>query len=81
MLLRYDGTPVLQFFKEKLKEQIEEDIKPKNSIINQGTDRYAEMSAGLDAKIYFDLLSYETQREGIYIIDQPEDNVSQSAIG
>ena len=80
MLLRYDGTPVLQFFKEKLKEQIEEDIKPKNSIINQGTDRYAEMSAGLDAKIYFDLLSYETQREGVYIIDQPEDNVSQSAI-
>ena len=33
-----------------------------------------------DAKIYFDLLSYEMQQDGIYIIDQPEDNISQNAI-
>lgn len=43
-------------------------------------DKYSEMSSGLDAKIYFDLLSYEMQRDGIYIIDQPEDNISQSSI-
>ena len=43
-------------------------------------DKYAELSSGLDAKIYFDLLSYETLQDGIYIIDQPEDNISQSAI-
>lgn len=80
MLLRYDETPVLQFLKMALNSIMDEDFAPKNSIIYQGTDQYAEMSSGLDAKIYFDLLSYETHRDGIYIIDQPEDNISQSAI-
>ncbi|WP_455646967.1 hypothetical protein, partial [Leuconostoc sp.] len=44
------------------------------------TDKYAEMSSGLDAKIYFDLLCSEMQHDGIYLIDQPEDNISQKAI-
>ena len=38
------------------------------------------MSAGLNAQIYYDLLSYESNKDGIYIIDQPEDNVSQISI-
>lgn len=80
MLLKYDETPVLQFFGNSLHALIEEDLQPKNSIIYQGMDKYAELSSGLDAKIYFDLLSYETLQDGIYIIDQPEDNISQSAI-
>ena len=80
ILLRYDNSPVLEFFRNALHELIEEDLKPKNAIIYQGMDKYAEMSSGLDAKIYFDLLSYETASDGIYIIDQPEDNISQSAI-
>lgn len=80
ILLRYDETSVLQFFKIVLNSIMDDDFAPKNSIIFQGMDKYAEMSSGLDAKIYFDLLSYETHRDGIYIIDQPEDNISQSAI-
>lgn len=81
MLLRYDyNIPVLQFFEEKLLEQINNDFQAKNSIIYQGMDKYVEMSSGLDAKIYFDLLAYESIKNGIYIIDQPEDNISQSAI-
>ena len=79
-LLKYDNTPVLQFFSNALHTLIEADLRPKNSIIYQGMDKYAEMSSGLDAKIYFDLLSYEMQQDGIYIIDQPEDNISQNAI-
>lgn len=79
-LLRYDDTSVLQFLDNVLHEQIAEDLKPQNAIIYHGMDKYEEMSAGLDAKIYFDLLSYESSRDGIYIIDQPEDNISQSAI-
>ena len=59
---------------------INEDLKSKNSIINQGKDKYQELSAGFNSKIYFDLLSYETRRDGVYIIDQPEDNVSQKSI-
>lgn len=80
MLLRYDNSPVLQFVGNALRIQIEADLQPKHSIIFQGMDKYAEMSAGLDAKVYFDLLAYEMQRDGIYLIDQPEDNISQSAI-
>jgi len=81
ILLRYDeGTEVIQFLKNSLSNIIAEDFKPKNTIIYKGTDKYAEMSSGLDAKIYFDILSYETSRDGIYIIDQPEDNISQNAI-
>ncbi|SHM63650.1 hypothetical protein SAMN02746066_02706 [Anaerosporobacter mobilis DSM 15930] len=81
ILLRYDPTvPVLQFLKSSLDNIINEDLSQKNTIICEGTDKYAEMSSGLDAKVYFDILSYETTKDGIYIIDQPEDNISQSAI-
>lgn len=80
-LLRYDeSVPVLKFFEERLREAFVNDFQIKNSIIYQGMDKYVDLSSGLDAKIYFDLLSYENSREGIYIIDQPEDNISQSAI-
>lgn len=80
MLLRYDDTDVLQFFKSAINTVLDQDFSPKYSIISQGADKYAEMSSGLDSKIYFDLLCSETQRDGVYLIDQPEDNISQKAI-
>ena len=80
MLLRYDDSEVLQFLKSSMREILDQDFSPKYSIINQGTDKFAEMSSGLDAKIYFDLLCSEMQHDGIYLIDQPEDNISQKAI-
>ena len=79
-LLKYDGTPVLQFFKEALIKSFEDDFTPKQTIILSESDKTEELSAGLNAKIYFDLLSYENSIDGVYIIDQPEDNVSQPAI-
>lgn len=80
MLLRYDDTEVLQFFKSAINEVLNQDFSAKYSIISQGTDKYAEMSSGLDSKIYFDLLCSETHHDGVYLIDQPEDNISQKAI-
>lgn len=80
-LLRYDGsTPVLHFFKETLIESFEEDFTLKKTITLKELDKTEELSAGLNAKIYFDLLSYENNLDGVYIIDQPEDNVSQPSI-
>ena len=79
-LLKYDGTPVLQFFREALIKSFEDDFAPKQTIILRESDKTEELSAGLNAKIYFDLLSYENSMDGVYIIDQPEDNVSQPAI-
>lgn len=52
----------------------------KYTITQAGKDRTQELSSGLDAQIYFDILSYETSHGGMYIIDQPEDNISQKAI-
>ena len=81
ILLRYDEEqPVLQFLREALIGKITEDLRPQRAIINQGQDKFNELSSGMNSKIYFDLLTYETQRDGIYIIDQPEDNVSQKSI-
>ncbi len=81
IMLRYDNTePSLQFFRKALQDAFAPDFTPKHTIVFQGMDKSEELSAGLDAKIYFDVLSYENTRDGIYIIDQPEDNVSQPAI-
>lgn len=80
-LLKYDGfTPVLQFFKDELIKSFKEDFVSKQTITLKELEKTAELSAGLNAKIYFDLLSYENNLDGIYIIDQPEDNVSQPSI-
>ena len=80
-LLKYDNVaPVLQFFKNALVESFDSDFKFKSTITLQTAGITEELSAGLNAKIYFDLLSYENSLDGIYIIDQPEDNVSQPSI-
>lgn len=80
-LLNVDSSiPLLQFMKQAMIQQLDEDLKAEYSIIVDGEDRYKQMSSGINAKTYFDLLSYETAQDGLYIIDQPEDNISQSAI-
>lgn len=78
----YNGLPAgaLDEFKRRVSDILKEDFKQKYTIIEKGMDRTKELSAGFNSKIYFDLLSYEDSRGGIYIIDQPEDNISQKAI-
>lgn len=80
-LLKYDNvTPTLQFLKKALIDSFEADFAIKSTITLKTSGATEELSAGLNAKIYFDLLSYENNLDGIYIIDQPEDNVSQPSI-
>lgn len=80
-LLKYnDGIPVLDFMKRALVESFDGDFRSKQIINLESSDKTEELSSGLNAKIYFDLLSYEGRMDGVYIIDQPEDNVSQPAI-
>ena len=45
-------TNALDYFKAKVLEFIDQDFEPSCSIIVQGSDRYQEMSAGFDAKVY-----------------------------
>lgn len=78
----YDGTSAgaLEALRQHVEERVKGDFEPKFTIIQHGMDCTQELSSGFNSKIYFDLLSYETEREGIYLIDQPEDNISQKAI-
>ena len=82
-LLRYDGPEkdALNELKRSISTILDDDFKPKYTITESGYDKTDELSAGLNAKIYFDILSYATDKNGIYIIDQPEDNISQKSIG
>ena len=79
-LKQYDNSSVLHFFKDSISKSFDEDFSSKQTILLGNSDKAEEFSAGLNSKIYFDLLSYENSSDGIYIIDQPEDNVSQPSI-
>ncbi len=78
----FTGAPseALSELKTRIQEKLDEDLANKFTITQAGKDRTQELSSGLDAQIYFDILSYETSHDGMYIIDQPEDNISQKAI-
>lgn len=66
--------------KSKIDSILDKDFSPRNSIIEAGMDVYQEVSSGFDAQMYFTLISGETGDKGIYLIDQPEDHISQKAI-
>lgn len=71
----------LNSLKKLIFENIESDFKYKPVINNlDDKDVTKELSSGFNAKIYFDILSEQTQKDGIFIIDQPEDDVSQKSI-
>ena len=71
----------LNSLKKIIFENIESDFKYKPVINNlDDKDVTKELSSGFNAKIYFDILSEQTQKDGIFIIDQPEDDVSQKSI-
>lgn len=69
----------LAFLKEKINEHINTDFQIESVILKKGIDQYTSLSNGLNATIYFDIISGD-ERQGIYIVDQPEDDVSQKAI-
>lgn len=70
----------LEALKIKISEKLMDDFSPKYSIIENGMDKYKELSSGFNSQIYFTIISGEARNKGIYIIDQPEDHVSQKAI-
>ena len=78
-----ENTPddVFEYYKLKLIEKIDKDLKIRNCINNiKDSDVTKELSSGANAQIYFDLLSNDIKNTGLYIIDQPEDDVSQPSI-
>lgn len=67
----FTGAPseALNELKSKIQEKVDDDLANKFTITQAGKDRTQELSSGLDAQIYFDILSYETSHDGMYIID------------
>ena len=69
----------LEILKQKINEKIDSDFEVESVILKANQDVYDNLSNGLNSTLYFDIISYD-ERQGIYIIDQPEDDVSQKAI-
>lgn len=75
----YKKEVALDVLKIKIEKIIDEDLKSIPSITLKGVDVYNKLSNGMNSSIYFDILSKD-KSEGIYIVDQPEDDVSQASI-
>ena len=70
----------IEVLKEKITSKVERDFRVRTGIVEDKMDAYNKLSSGFDAQTYFSLLCGETRDKGIYLIDQPEDNISQKAI-
>ena len=75
-----DEVVPLQVLRDKVTARLDTDFKIRNTIVEENMDVYDEVSSGFDAQMYFTLLSGEMRDKGLYIIDQPEDHISQRAI-
>lgn len=75
-----EDAETIETLEAKINAILDKDFMPKNSIVEAGMDVYQDVSAGFDAQMYFTLICGETADKGIYIIDQPEDHISQKAI-
>lgn len=72
---------ILEFYKQQILDILKEDFKIIPSImLKDSNSSWTYPSPGACVPIYFDLLSFDDRKEGIYIIDQPEDDVSQLSI-
>lgn len=67
-------------YKNTIHEKLDEDFLCKPIILCNYSEKFIELSSGGSARSYFDLLSIWNNGEGIYIVDQPEDDISQLAI-
>lgn len=69
----------LEILKAKIEEHIVDDLTIESKILNKNNETRDSLSQGLNSTIYFDILSGDN-KPGIYFIDQPEDDVSQTSI-
>ena len=69
----------VDILKVKINIEIENALKSKQVIIKKGEDVTATYSAGFNSAKYIDILAHSKENT-IYIIDQPEDDISQPSI-
>lgn len=82
-ILRYpdDIEDPIDALKEKLEDALDKKLSPKQ-VINRTKDNDVskELSSGYNAQMYFALMADASMGDGIYMVDQPEDQISQKAI-
>lgn len=80
-LLRYDGdSSCIEFYKQKVQDKINNDFKSEAAIVKENDKSEISYSDGINSQIYFDIICGDKYANGIYLIDQPEDDVSPSSI-
>lgn len=75
-----DEDDPLSVLEERFEKALEAKLKPVKSINREDDDVYEELSRGYNSQMYFALMADQSVGDGIYIVDQPEDQISQQAI-
>lgn len=75
-----DEEDPIEVLASRFEAALDKKLEPKKSIIREEDDVYDELSQGYNAQMYFALMADRNVGEGIYIVDQPEDQISQKAI-
>lgn len=75
-----DEDDPLSVLDERFKKALDAKLKPVKSINREDDDVYEELSRGYNSQMYFALMADRSAGDGIYIVDQPEDQISQKAI-
>lgn len=70
---------IIETLERKVDALISKDFANEEAIIENGADVTKNYSAGFNAAKYLNIMSYEDSNS-IYIIDQPEDDISQKSI-
>ena len=76
------NKPPSERWAQEMKRQLDaavDLISERGKITNKKIGLDSEPSAGLYGRIYFDLMAGD-EKQGIYLVDQPEDQISQTAI-
>lgn len=74
-----NGKSPIRLLRELVINNINKDFEVETVILDSEADVFSKLSTGLNSTIYFDIISNDSS-QGIYLIDQPEDDVSQLSI-
>lgn len=68
-----------QLLKNRINSILNCEFQCTSNILHKDKDVTDTLSHGLNSTMYFDIISHD-KTEGIYLVDQPEDDISQSGI-
>lgn len=75
-----DADDPIEVVRQNMTREIAKALEPVKAINRNKDDVYEELSQGFNSQLYFSLLRDTELGDGIYFVDQPEDQISQKAI-